>query len=106
MLGPGKPYGVDLLLPQVGAGARATNKDYTGGALGELVQVMVDEQVSALLLPLLGARRLRPGVVAQRSSRSAASVSSSYQLTDPPPPRSSSGSLHPGRLFGPGPALR
>ena len=28
-----KPYGVDLLLPQVGGNARKTNKDYTGGQL-------------------------------------------------------------------------
>lgn len=40
-----KPYGVDLLLPQVGGNARKTNKDYTGGQLEELVDIMVDEQV-------------------------------------------------------------
>ena len=27
------PWGVDLLLPQVGGNARKTNKDYTGGQL-------------------------------------------------------------------------
>ena len=27
------PFGVDLLLPQVGGNARKTNKDYTGGQL-------------------------------------------------------------------------
>ena len=31
------PFGVDLLLPKVGAGARKTNKDYTEGNLPELV---------------------------------------------------------------------
>lgn len=45
LLSPGKPMGVDLLFPKVGAGARATNKDYTGGLLGEFVQVMVDEKI-------------------------------------------------------------
>ena len=37
------PFGVDLLLPQVGGGSRATNKDYTNGTLGELVDIMIDE---------------------------------------------------------------
>jgi NAD(P)H-dependent flavin oxidoreductase YrpB (nitropropane dioxygenase family) len=40
-----KPYGVDLLLPQVGGAARKTNKDYTGGQLGALVDVMLEENV-------------------------------------------------------------
>lgn len=40
-----KPYGVDLLLPAVGGNARKTNKDYTGGQLEELVDIMVDEEV-------------------------------------------------------------
>ena len=39
------PYGVDLLLPQVGGNARKTNKDYTGGQLEALVDVMIDEKV-------------------------------------------------------------
>ena len=34
------PFGVDLLLPQVGDGARATNKDYTEGKLGELIDII------------------------------------------------------------------
>eukprot|EP00947_MAST-08B_sp_MAST-8B-sp1_P004117 g4117.t1 len=42
---PGLPIGVDLLLPKVGGSARATNKDYTGGALDGLVGVMIDEHV-------------------------------------------------------------
>ena len=29
------PFGLDLLLPQVGGNARKTNKDYTGGQLEE-----------------------------------------------------------------------
>ena len=44
-LAPGKPMGVDLLLPKIGQGARATNKDYTKGLLGELVDIMVEESV-------------------------------------------------------------
>ena len=39
------PFGVDLLLPKVGAGARKTNYDYTGGKLNELVEVMIEEKV-------------------------------------------------------------
>ncbi|KAF4663596.1 hypothetical protein FOZ61_001500 [Perkinsus olseni] len=47
-LSPGKPYGVDLLLPadpRENPNARKTNKDYSGGQLEALVQVMVDEKV-------------------------------------------------------------
>ncbi|BFZ56510.1 hypothetical protein PYCC9005_003557 [Savitreella phatthalungensis] len=35
------PFGVDLLLPQVGAGARKTNYDYTHGSLPELVDTII-----------------------------------------------------------------
>lgn len=45
-LAPGRPFGVDLLLPQVGGNARKTNKDYTGGALGELVDIMIEEKIT------------------------------------------------------------
>jgi NAD(P)H-dependent flavin oxidoreductase YrpB (nitropropane dioxygenase family) len=37
------PFGVDLLLPQVGGNARKTNKDYTGGALPELIDIIIQE---------------------------------------------------------------
>jgi len=37
------PFGVDLLLPQVGGNARKTNKDYTKGKLSELVEVVISE---------------------------------------------------------------
>ncbi|WVQ78683.1 hypothetical protein IAT38_000770 [Cryptococcus sp. DSM 104549] len=40
---PGLPFGVDLLIPKVGGGARATNKDYTGGQLNELIDVIIEE---------------------------------------------------------------
>ncbi|XXH00515.1 actin cytoskeleton and mitosis protein [Hypoxylon texense] len=38
---PDLPFGVDLALPQVGGGARATNHDYTGGKLAELVDITI-----------------------------------------------------------------
>jgi len=36
------PFGVDLLLPQVGGNARKTNYDYTHGKLDELTQIIID----------------------------------------------------------------
>lgn len=36
------PFGVDLLLPQVGGSARKTNYDYTHGKLDELTQIVID----------------------------------------------------------------
>ncbi|KAK0448313.1 2-nitropropane dioxygenase [Desarmillaria tabescens] len=36
------PFGVDLLLPQVGGNARKTNIDYTGGQLSELLDVIIN----------------------------------------------------------------
>jgi len=49
------PFGVDLLLPKVGEGARKTNYDYTKGQLDELIDVIVDEKarlfVSAVGVP-------------------------------------------------------
>ncbi|KAF9052713.1 2-nitropropane dioxygenase [Panaeolus papilionaceus] len=36
------PFGVDLLIPQVGGSARKTNKDYTGGQLPELIDVIIE----------------------------------------------------------------
>lgn len=36
------PFGVDLLIPQVGGNARKTNKDYTGGHLPELIDIMIE----------------------------------------------------------------
>jgi NAD(P)H-dependent flavin oxidoreductase YrpB (nitropropane dioxygenase family) len=45
LLDKGAPMGVDLLLPKIGKGARATNKDYTEGQLEELVNVMIEERI-------------------------------------------------------------
>ncbi|PVH98086.1 oxidoreductase-like protein [Periconia macrospinosa] len=36
------PFGVDLLLPQVGGSARKTNYDYTKGKLGELTDIVIE----------------------------------------------------------------
>ncbi len=40
------PFGVDLLLPQVGAGARKTNYDYTHGHLEDLIDVIIASKAS------------------------------------------------------------
>jgi NAD(P)H-dependent flavin oxidoreductase YrpB (nitropropane dioxygenase family) len=36
------PFGVDLLLPQVGGSARKTNEDYTRGNLKELIDAIIE----------------------------------------------------------------
>ncbi|EEH19789.1 hypothetical protein PABG_02048 [Paracoccidioides brasiliensis Pb03] len=36
------PFGVDLLLPQVGGSARKTNYDYTKGKLDELIDIIIE----------------------------------------------------------------
>ncbi|KAK2741559.1 hypothetical protein FQN57_005542 [Myotisia sp. PD_48] len=36
------PFGVDLLLPQIGGNARKTNYDYTKGKLSELVDIIIE----------------------------------------------------------------
>jgi NAD(P)H-dependent flavin oxidoreductase YrpB (nitropropane dioxygenase family) len=36
------PFGVDLLIPQIGGDARKTNYDYNKGKLMELIDVMVE----------------------------------------------------------------
>jgi NAD(P)H-dependent flavin oxidoreductase YrpB (nitropropane dioxygenase family) len=43
------PFGVDLLLPQVGADARKTNKDYTGGTLPELIDIIIEEKAALFI---------------------------------------------------------
>ncbi|KAJ5753602.1 uncharacterized protein N7511_007755 [Penicillium nucicola] len=50
---PDLPFGVDLLLPQVGGSARKTNKDYTKGALNQLIDVIIDEK-AALFVSAVG----------------------------------------------------
>lgn len=40
------PFGVDLLLPQVGGNARKTNYDYTNNTLPELVDIIIEEGAS------------------------------------------------------------
>jgi len=39
---PDAPFGIDLLLPQVGGSARKTNYDYTDGKLPELIDIVVE----------------------------------------------------------------
>ncbi|KAK5624790.1 hypothetical protein RRF57_000506 [Xylaria bambusicola] len=36
------PFGIDLLLPQVGGNARKTNYDYTKGKLNELIDIIIE----------------------------------------------------------------
>lgn len=52
---PDLPFGVDLLLPQLGGAARKTNVDYTKGTLDELVDIIIEEKatlfVSAVGIP-------------------------------------------------------
>ncbi|KAK3327378.1 2-nitropropane dioxygenase-like protein [Cercophora scortea] len=38
---PSLPFGIDLALPQLGGGARATNHDYTAGKLDELIDITI-----------------------------------------------------------------
>eukprot|EP01083_Nonionella_stella_P012222 34679_1 len=39
---PNAPFGVDLLIPKVGKGARKTNYDYTKGKLTKLIDVIIE----------------------------------------------------------------
>jgi NAD(P)H-dependent flavin oxidoreductase YrpB (nitropropane dioxygenase family) len=39
---PNAPFGVDLLLPQVGGSARKTNTDYTHGNLEQLLDAIIE----------------------------------------------------------------
>ena len=39
---PNAPFGIDLLLPQVGGSARKTNYDYTEGKLPELIDIVIE----------------------------------------------------------------
>jgi len=43
---PGRPFGIDLALPQIGGNARKTNKDYTKGQLADLIDVIIEEKAS------------------------------------------------------------
>ncbi|TFY56454.1 hypothetical protein EVJ58_g7631, partial [Rhodofomes roseus] len=49
------PFGVDLLIPQVGGNARKTNKDYQNGQLPQLIDIIIEEKarlfVSAVGIP-------------------------------------------------------
>ena len=43
------PFGIDLLLPQVGGNARATNRDYTAGTLPKLVDVIIKNKAKLFI---------------------------------------------------------
>ncbi|KAF9516476.1 hypothetical protein BS47DRAFT_1390723 [Hydnum rufescens UP504] len=47
------PFGIDLLIPQIGEGARPTNYDYTHGHLSELIDVVIEEK-AALFVCAIG----------------------------------------------------
>ncbi|KAI5120365.1 hypothetical protein M0805_006887 [Coniferiporia weirii] len=47
------PFGVDLLIPQIGGSARKTNYDYTKGQLPELIEVIIEEK-AALFICAIG----------------------------------------------------
>jgi NAD(P)H-dependent flavin oxidoreductase YrpB (nitropropane dioxygenase family) len=47
------PFGVDLLLPQIGGSARKTNYDYTKGKLDDLISVIIEEK-AALFVCAIG----------------------------------------------------
>lgn len=47
------PFGVDLLLPQVGGNARKTNHDYTKGKLDQLIDIIIEEK-AALFVSAVG----------------------------------------------------
>jgi len=47
------PFGVDLLIPQVGGNARKTNYDYTDGQLPELIDVVIKSK-AALFVTAVG----------------------------------------------------
>ena len=46
---PDTPFGVDLLLPQIGGSARKTNQDYTKGHLRELIDVIIQGGVKVFV---------------------------------------------------------
>lgn len=73
------PFGVDLLLPQVGGSARKTNYDYTKGKLGELVDIIIDSGaklfVSAVGVP--------PKEVVEKLHKVCHILSSRHSLTPP-----------------------
>eukprot|EP00940_MAST-03C_sp_MAST-3C-sp2_P001449 g1449.t1 len=62
------PFGVDLMLPKVGKGARRTNYDYTKGQLEELVDVCIEERAKLFVCavgvpPIWVVERLHKGGV-------------------------------------------
>lgn len=54
LIDPNAPYGVDLLIPKIGGGARKTNYDYTKGKLDELIDVIIDAKGCKLFVSAVG----------------------------------------------------
>lgn len=46
---PSLPFGVDLLIPQIGGSARKTNVDYTKGQLAELIDIIIEGGVKVFV---------------------------------------------------------
>ena len=51
---PKLPFGVDLLIPKIGDGARATNTDYNNGKLDELIEIMLESPNFKLFVCAVG----------------------------------------------------
>ena len=54
LIDPNAPYGVDLLIPKIGGGARKTNYDYTKGKLDELIDVIIESKGCKLFVSAVG----------------------------------------------------
>ena len=46
---PNGKFGVDLLIPKIGNGARKTNFDYNQGKLDELIDIIIDNGASVFV---------------------------------------------------------
>ena len=72
------PFGVDLLIPQVGGNARKTNYDYTHGHLDELIDVII-ESGTTLFVSAIG---VPPRHVVDRLHNARIPIMSMYLFTD------------------------
>jgi NAD(P)H-dependent flavin oxidoreductase YrpB (nitropropane dioxygenase family) len=72
------PFGVDLLIPQVGGNARKTNYDYTHGHLDELIDVII-ESGTTLFVSAVG---VPPRHVVDRLHKAKIPVMSTYLFTN------------------------
>ena len=72
------PFGVDLLIPQVGGNARKTNYDYTHGHLDELIDVII-ESGTTLFVSAVG---VPPRHVVDRLHKAQIPIMSTYLFTN------------------------